>query len=340
MKSRLLPFLAGILAMLLLLELVFRVLPVATATQSGYYQHPLIVSYPARHCFESSTGWDLKNAQRNCTNNIGFLAERDFVAGEDAVGLIGDSYVEASMLPAGLRLAAILERRLKGRPVYAFGGPGSNLLDYAERAIFASEKFGITTFVFVLERGDIKQGLCGSGHVHGVCIDAATGLIRSETLADAGALKRVVRKSALAQYMVSQLKIDFSKLKPAGFGMPPAQPLNSGTGISNARQAAVVDVFFRRISNIQNAKFIFVVDADRGRLLEAGFADRNDVAEQIRQGAIGPATVIDTASSFKSYLLSTGRILDVGPYDRHWNSDAIAIVAELVGKALLAQKDK
>lgn len=340
MKTRLFPFLAGVLAMLLGLEMAFRILPVATATQSGYYEHPLILSYPAKHCFISSTGWDLKNAQRNCANNIGFLAGRDFMPDSNAIGLIGDSYVEASMLPLGQRPAAMLEQRLDGRPVYAFGGPGSNLLDYAERAKFAAEKFGIRTFVFILERGDIKQALCGSGHIHGVCVEAATGQIRTETQAQPGTLKRLLRHSALAQYLVSQLKIDVSTLKPAAWNAPAVAKSSPEDGISEARQNATVDAFFRQISNIQNGRFVFVVDPDRAHLLEAGAGERNDVAERIRQAGNGRVTVVDPGNAFKEHIVRTGRSLDVGPYDRHWNAEAIGIVAELTGRALLAPEHK
>lgn len=340
MKTRLIPFLAGMLAVLLVLEIAFRILPVATATKSGYYEHPLIVSYPAGHCFISSTGWDLKNPQRNCANNTGFLAGRDFQPDKNAIGLIGDSYVEASMLPVVQRLAARLENQLEGRLVYAFGGPGSNLLDYAERARFAAEKFGIRTFVFILERGDIKQAQCGSGHVHGVCIDAATGKNRTETLAEAGKLKRLLRESALAQYLVSQLKIDVSKLKPPGGNAPAAVASPTQAGISAERQNATVASFFEQISNIENGRFVFVVDPDRGRLMEESVAERNEVAERIRQAGNGRITVIDPGLAFKDHLARTGRSLDVGPYDRHWNAEAIGIVAELASKALIAQEPK
>lgn len=340
MKTRLLSFLAGVFAVLLVLEIAFQILPVATATRSGYYQHPLILSYPAGHCFISSTSWDLKNAQRNCANNIGFLAGRDFLPDRNAIGLIGDSYVEASMLPVGQRLAAMLENKLAGRPVYAFGGPGSNLLDYAERAKLAAEKFGIRTFVFILERGDIKQAQCGSGHIHGVCVDGATGQIRTETQPQPGALKRILRHSALAQYLVSQLKIDMSKLKPSAWSTPAVANVSLAAGISDELQNATVNAFFSQISKIQNSRLVFVVDPDRGHLLEVGVGERNDVAERIQQAGAGRVTVIDPGNAFKEHLVRTGRLLDVGPYDRHWNAEAIGIVAELAGKALLAPEHK
>jgi len=337
MKKRLLPFLVGLFAVLVLLEIVLRVLPVATATQGGYYEHPLILSYPARHCFVASTGWDLKAPQHICANNLGFVSDHDFVANPTAVGLIGDSYVEANMLSAKKRIGAVLERQLEGRPVYAFGGPGSNLLDYAVRAEFAAEKFGIRTFVFILERNDVKQVLCGSGHVHGVCMDANSGQIKTVTQAPPGLLKRILRESALAQYLVSQLKIDLTKpFWNRGATASPA--VGNAPALSVLQQKATVDFFFRQILTIDGGRFIFVVDPDRAHLLDPAEGDHGTLLQMMHDAANQNAVVIDPSQEFRKYLVDTHRILAVGPYDLHWNGDAVEIVAKLAGDALVRNK--
>jgi hypothetical protein len=338
MKTRLLPFLAGVLTVVLLLELAFRVLPVATATQGGYYEHPLILSYPARHCFIASTGWDLKGPQRICANNAGFVADHDFVADPMAVGVVGDSYVEANMLPAEKRIGAALERQLEGRTVYTFGGPGSNLLDYAVRAKYAAEKFGIRTFVFVLERNDVKQVMCGSGHVHGACMDADSGQIKTATQAPPGLLKRVIRESALAQYLVSQLKIDLSKPLWKR-GTKASATTGNGPELSTSQKKATVDYFFQQILTIEDGRFVFVVDPDRAHLLDHVGSDRGKLLDMMRDAGNQHAVVIDPSEEFRKYLVDTHKILAVGPYDPHWNGDAVEIVAKLAGNAL-AGKDR
>ncbi|HYM35277.1 MAG TPA: hypothetical protein VET48_07760, partial [Steroidobacteraceae bacterium] len=200
--------LGGIAATLAALELFLRFLPVSTSTATGYYIDPMILTYPAHHKFIVSTGWDLKNAQTHVTNNYGFVADHDFGSNENAVALIGDSFVEASMLASDERLAPQLESRLTGRPVYALGGPGSSLLDYAERIRFASSKFGVHDFVLLLEYGDVGQALCGSGNIHAQCLDANTLAPTIERRPAAGILKQVFRNVALTQYLFSQLKLD------------------------------------------------------------------------------------------------------------------------------------
>jgi len=335
MKKPLLLFGTGIIAMMLLLEVVFRLLPVSTATRSGYYIHPAILTYPAHHCFTAATGWDLKNAQKNCTNNLGFLADRDFVLDPQAIALIGDSFVEANMLPAPERLAAQLEIRLKGRPVYALGGPGSSLLDYAERAKFAAEKLGTRTFVFVLERGDVKQAICGSGNIHGLCIDAKTLLLRVETQPPPNDVKRLIRRSALAQYVFSQLKFDISKILPK-----PSQPRGGSNdmqldGLSVSPPVSkIIKYFFKEISAIENAQFLFLIDADRTHVSDTSTNESGDLKLLKAEANAMHAIFIDPTAVFRSLFNDSGMILEVGPYDHHWNGNTVQILADLISKRL------
>src|SRR5882672_9601140 len=181
MRHALIFTLLGCLAALLALELLFRLLPTSTATRTGYHIDPLIITYAPHHEFTLSSGWSLSNAHRYRANNFGFLTSREFVPDPSAVALIGDSFVEASSLAEDERLGAQLERELSGRPVYTMGSPGSSLLDYAERMRFAHDRFGIVDFVLLVERGDVRQALCGSNNIQGPCLDPRTLAPRIET---------------------------------------------------------------------------------------------------------------------------------------------------------------
>ena len=166
--------LLGVTIAVVALEIVFRLLPVSSSSASGYYIDANILTYPAGQRFTTATGWNLKNPQHHKANNYGFVGDHDFSRNPKALALIGDSFVEASMLAPDERLAAQLESQLPGRIVFAMGGPGSSLLDYAERLRFASQEFGTRDFVLLLEYGDVGQALCGSGNVHAACLDRET----------------------------------------------------------------------------------------------------------------------------------------------------------------------
>lgn len=324
----------GLVAMLLLLELVFRLLPVSTATRSGYYIHPLILTYPAHHCFTAATGWDLKNTQHNCANNFGFLADRDFAYDPKAIALIGDSFVEANMLPAKERLGAQLESRLAGRPVYALGGAGSSLLDYAERAKFAAKMFGSRTFVFILSRADVREAICSSGNIHGPCIDAKTLSARVETQPAPSIFKRVIRESALAQYLFSQLKLDISRI--LGRFRQPEPAASTGVALSLPSSAShqVIAEFFKRLSSIENGRFLFLIDPDRAHLSATSVTDGDDLQSLTKAAHAINARVIDPTSSFREFVSRSGRALEIGPYDKHWNKNAVQILSGIIAQEL------
>ena len=345
---------AGIAAFVLGCELLCRLLPVSSSTETGYYIDPQILTYPPRHHWTASRGWDLRNPQRLQSNNFGFVAERDFVRDENAVALIGDSFVEAGMLDADKRPAVQLERALGSRrPVYAMGGPGSALLDYAERIRFANQNFGVRDFVVLMERGDVMQSLCSSGNVHAPCLDRKTLDPRVEHQPPPGFAKRVFRQSALAQYVFSQLELAPSRLWPqaiaqsrpgggslddiAGGATIPDRAKNPGGIIPRPEIDAVTRLFFARIAPYARGRLIIVVDSQRALLRQGAIpvdASRDRFIELARAHG---ADVVDTQPLFVEHHLHSRLRLDVGPYDAHFNALGAAIVMQAAAESLRRQ---
>lgn len=344
---------AGLVLLLLACELLFRLLPVSTATMTGYYIDAAIVTYPAGHHWTVSTGWDLRNAHRLAANNLGFVADGDFVPDKDAIGLVGDSYVEASMLDDVDRPAKQLARALGGRrAVYAFGGPGSALLDYAERIRYASRRLGLRDFVVMMEAGDVRQSLCGSGNVHSPCLDRETLQPRNEPLPDPSLAKRLLRHSALAQYIVGQLKVSLSRLPgqlfPAGgAGHVTAGPATLIAGDETPQQAArrvamvqaVAHAFFDRIAPYAVGRLVLVIDGRRGldnlRSESAALAPlmRERDAFMVIARERG-ATVIDAEPLYLGHWQVSGRALAVGPYDGHLNREGVGLLMRATAEAM------
>jgi len=331
----------GMLLVLIALEMLFRLLPTSTATRTGYYIDPDIWTYPPGHAFRTSFGWDLERAQRHRANNVGFMADRDFVADAHAIALIGDSYVESSMLGPSERIAAQLERRLRGSPVYAMGGPGSSLLDYAERVRFATERFGTKTFVIVVERGDVTQALCGSGNVHARCLDPATLEPRLQRIAsDRRLLTNILRESALAQYVFSQLRFSVaSLLTRATAGFMPRTTLPAPTKPDPVKQGrsidAVVQTFLDRLEPYRAARFVLILGCNLESLRTRPSLPPDLAMVRLADAARAwGATVLETEPLFRAHLESGGLSLAVSPRDAHWNSLAIGIVTEATAEAL------
>lgn len=323
----------GMLLVLLAVEGAMRLLPVSTATLSGYHFHPDIVTYPAHHRFIMATGWDLQRVQRHRSNNFGFLSRHEFEPDPNAVALIGDSFVEANMLPASERLDSLLEIRLRTRRVYALGGPGSSLLDYAERVRFAARRFAIKDFVLVIEQGDVKQTLCGSGNVHGPCLDPDDLRPRIERLPEADAGKRLLRHSAFAQYLVSQLQVNpgrsLKRIDPRQWLGPSKRSERSSAAQATTveRDVRIVAAFLAHLPRSNGERYVLVFDSPLRQRSDNASHSASTVMfiAQARQAGL---RVLDTAPIFRAQLDKSNLALHVDPRDTHWNGLANGVVAQ------------
>jgi hypothetical protein len=328
-------------------------LPVSTATLTGYYIHPNILTSPPHHQWVMSTGWDLRDAQPMRANNYGFAATRDFQPGQQAIGLVGDSYVEASMLAWTERPAAQLELALGGqRPVYALGGPGSSLLDYAERIRWAYDVLGIREFVVLMESTDASQVMCDSGNVHAHCLepDGLAPVIRHRP--PSGPIKDLVRRSALAQYLVSQLKLTPARLLSPEFwksGGPHThdskmalhrQNMSAEDSSIPARQVAVIDAavdeFQRAVGNLSGLQLVFVIDMNR-RNLEVGRQDPDQsfrVEQRLRAAGY---SIVRGEPYYREHLSRSSLRLDMGPHDAHLNATGVKLLMTAASELLRGQ---
>lgn len=323
-------------------ELVFRALPVSTATKTGFYLDPAIRSYPPNHVWTAATGWDLRNTQRLIANNVGFVSEHDFVPDARAVALIGDSFVESSMLEARDRLGPQLERAIgPGRPVYSMGSPGTSLLDYAERVRFAQRNWGVHTFVLLVETGDLAQALCGSGNIDGPCLDPKTLSLRQEHHPPANWVKQAARHSALAQYVLSQLKFDALRLwrqavqqsQPAqGHKVGKASPATKApVAAADIRMVeAVTRHFFDRVGSDLAPRLVLVLDGERGSQARPRAERQRFIDLALAAGA----QVVDADPIFLEHSVRSGLKLEVGPYDRHLNALGLSLIAAPVAARL------
>ncbi|MDL5031012.1 hypothetical protein QRD43_03755 [Pelomonas sp. APW6] len=334
--------LPGMLALLAALELTLQALPVSDATMKDYHLDPMVLSYPAGHGWTTSIGWDLRHPQRHQANNAGFLAKHDFTPDAQAVALIGDSLVEASALPAADRPDAQLERALAGPAVYGLGAPGSSLLDHVERLRLAHDRYGIRRFVILLENGDVAQGLCGSGNVQGPCLDRQDLTPRTEQQPPAGAVKRLLRHSALLNYLLGQLKLSGPRLwqqavkqarpdmsPPAALAAPRAEPPWS------AAEQAVTEAFLQRLRPYLADSRVLVAIESRHDALPAGgpahIARLEGFRARLQEAGI---EVLDLAPAFEDAWHRTRLPLEIGPYDHHFNALGVRTLADAIAAKL------
>jgi len=262
---------------------------------------------------------------------------------------VGDSFVEASMLDPEDRPGAQLERALGARPVFAAGSPGTALLDYAERIRFLHERLQVQDFVILMERNDVLQSLCGSGNIHGPCLDSKTLKPRVETLPSPSTSKRLLRNSALAQYLVSQLAFDPKTLWDRAFPASPHALQNVTESRKTEAKAnpnplkpdtltpavdAVTRAFFERVKPHVGGRLVIVLDCNRTALY-AG-KDTSDPARSrfMALARAAGAIVIDTEPLVRAHLARSALKLDVGPYDAHLNQLGVELYTQAAAAVL------
>ena len=336
--------LTAALAPLACAELALRLLPVyeGTSRLPVNDRHPIARLEPDRE-FTWSRGWDFPVVNTVRVNNAGFVSDADYEP--DAPGpllaVIGDSFVEAAMLPyrrtcAG-RLATVLE---PGARVYAFGLSGAALGQYLAWARYARDAFGPDGLVVIVVENDYDQSLIEYGDWPGMhyFADRGDGRLVLERVDFAPSLAyRLARRSALARYLAHHLKVRrsipevYSRItgRPARsrrFSL--RSPASAAPGRVSASKRAV-DAFLDLLleySGLDPDRIVFVVDGIRPDLYDHERLDgaRGSFVDVMNRYFLASADrkgyeVIDLQPRFTAHYREHGQRFE-WPRDPHWNT--------------------
>ena len=162
-RKSLLLLIGSTLLWLAIAEGICQLLPVHTGfeVQPVDAENPVIRFRPNRD-YLYSHGAFLTNVNRGHVNNYGFVNNLDYQPGEahPLLAVIGDSYIEAGMVPYPLTLQGRLAAEQNGeRRVYSFGASGASLLDYLYYAIYTRQRFGAEWLVINVVGNDFDEML-------------------------------------------------------------------------------------------------------------------------------------------------------------------------------------
>src|SRR3954463_14189963 len=153
---------ASIVFCLLAAEAALRFLPVSTGLRSM----PVTAADPVLHFtpnrpFVNSLGWNMHNVVHGRVNNAGFVNDQDYVRdGPPLIAVIGDSFIEAQMVPYSESLQGRLAAALKDKfRVYSFAGSGAPLSEYLIWAGFAVKEYGARAVVINVVGNDFDESL-------------------------------------------------------------------------------------------------------------------------------------------------------------------------------------
>ena len=335
------------------LEVVLQFLPVNGASKrlAVNADHP-VLRYQPNRTFNWSTEWNFRQVNQVHVNNFGFVNTQDYdtASATPLLAVVGDSYVEAPMVPFeatyGGRLAAHLGTAAR---VYTFGISGAPLSQYLAYSDYARQTFKPQALVISVIGNDFDQSLARynqrEGH-HLFAPDAQGALQLTRVDYIPSASKQFLRNFALARYLVGNIQVE-RLLAQWRYGdtEETAAARYVGNTFAQADSARVtaskraVEAFFDELpgrSGLPPSQVLFVVDAMRPHIYEA---EHRALAEGsffdlMRRTFMAQATargygVIDMQQVFDARYQAEGQRFE-WPHDNHWNAYGHEVVYESI----------
>ena len=345
----------GFLGIFLLVEVMLRFLPVA--------RNPLVVPVTAREpvfryapnrSFVFSRDWDLHLVNHGWVNNAGMVNDQDYTLDGETplLAVIGDSYIEAMMVPYDATLQGRLAATLDGKVrVYSFGASGAPLSQYLVWSRHATRTYGAKWLIINVVGNDFDESHNAfKTDFPGFWIYApgADGDLRLRLFEfHVGRVRSFVKHSSFARYLFVNLHLkqvlskrrlaDVLEIGDTGGGVP-RYAGNTAADTGKARinaSIAAIEAFFRDLpdfSGLPPESILFTMDGPRypdEAIASAGtYFDRMRREFEARAEARG-YEVIDASSWFLTDFRERGRPFE-DPRDRHWNGTAHGVVAKAV----------
>jgi hypothetical protein len=348
---------------LLAAEVVLRFLPVATglASMPVNAANPVLRFQPNRP-FVNSLGWDFHTVVRGRVNNAGFVNDQDYVRdGPPLIAVIGDSFIEAQMVPYAETLQGRLAAALAGKfRVYSFAASGAPLSQYLVYAGYAVREYGAQAVVINVVGNDYDESLAAYKFGPGYWLYApdASGALRLR-LSDhqPGTMTSIARHSALVRYVFINLRL----LEVAGwlretgaalFATPAkAAPRYAGNTDASVDPKRVkdsldaLDAFFRDVPErvgLPPDRVLFTLDGFRSAdAAQAGAGTYFDLMRGafMQKAAAHGYEVIDLDTRFIPRNTRTGERFEFAD-DAHWNGVGHGVAAEAVLESKLLARLK
>ncbi len=347
----------SLLFSLLMIEIALRFLPVCSSLEKlPVDQHNPILRFPSNQNFVYAKGWDFGILNHGRFNNYGFVNNQTYQSNPEdlLLAVIGDSYVEALMVPYEQTLQARLAERYKEKgKVYSFGISGAQLAQYVAMGEYVWQEFHPQGLVFVIIGNDFDESLvkvrAGLHLFEKHSQDQSLRLIRTDY--QPTGLEKILKHSAIARYLWSTVGIGNLSRLPQWFAR--SEVMYVGNTSSEAAEERVrdsrmvIDAFFLELSRrigLEPSRIQFLVDGMRPQLYspEDLATTRESYFDLMRQYFIETATsrgyeVIDLQPAFIARHQEDKARFEF-PTDGHWNGLGHQVAADAVFASSLANR--
>jgi hypothetical protein len=340
-------------------EVVLRFLPVCSA----WLAMPVTAESPVFHYmpnrdFVYSKNWDMKLVNYAHINNAGFFNDQNYQENDKTplLAVIGDSYIEATMVPYAATLHGRLATGLEGRVrVYSFGASSAPLSQYLVWAHHAVRDLGAKALVINVIGNDFDESLAAYSNRLGfwLYMTDADGDLRLRLFEyRPGPVRDLLAMSALARYSILNLNLreHLSDLRALLLGSPAnATPRYAGNTLADTNPArvsasmAAIDAFLRDLADfvgLSPDRVTFTMDGFR--YPEAAVQGANTYFDIMRRAfrtkaeALG-YEVIDLDPLFLARHRRTGERFEYSS-DSHWSPTGHEVAYQAVmSSRLLAQ---
>lgn len=353
----------SLVASLGIAEIVLRFLPVTdsmlvvpvTANNSVYH-------YTPDRPFVFSRGWDLAMVNHGRVNNDGWVNNQGYRKDvlTPLLGIIGDSYIEALMVPYAETVQGRLAKALDGTlRVYSFAASGAPLSQYLVWAAYAVREYKAKTLIINVVGNDFDESHAAYNPFPGfwIYVPDKDGQLHLQLFEfHASQIRSLLKNSALARYLflnmhIKQALSNWNWLRAFVFGQEQPNDWsryvgNTAVSVDAARidaSLAVIDAFFRdlpKLVGLPPDRITFTMDGfrypDAAAKGVGTYFDRMRRAFRERAETEG-YEVIDLDPLFFSHFRQHGGRFEY-PSDNHWNPTAHAIVADAVMSSKLMNR--
>jgi hypothetical protein len=344
---------------LAMLEIALRFMPVA---QAPPVQPPTadnsIQRYAPNASYTWSLGWNFYVVTHGRTNAQGFNAtfNYDAAATTPLVALVGDSFIEALQVSFAESLTGRLQAAMGNRGrAYAFAQSGAPLSQYVAYVQHASTVYHPQKIIVTVVGNDFDESVYNhrlrEGIYHLYPRSDGDFDLKLTPPPMPGLIERILRHSALALYLVRNVKIanvaDWFKPSPAKQGERTDEYVGQTLAAADPERVAegerVISWFLAALpqaSSLAPRDIIIVIDGMRPELYHtpALAAAQRSYFGQMRAKLVSEAKtlgfqIIDMETVFRAAYAADHLPFEF-PTDGHWNSHGHAVVAAAVLQAL------
>ncbi len=308
--KKLIPLISGSALVIILLELLFRALPVKQVHQFAENDISQPVLRSQGTSFVEPIDWKFSNAISRKINNYGFVDDRDYAPNSQPIAVIGDSYIQSAMLPYQDTLHGRLTKNFNSAiPVYSFGIPMYSLASYIGTAEYATKEFKPRAFVFLITKGDLTESL--QPQKGSYFLDEPTEKLKFQP-SEINSINTLFYRSSLVRYVYTQIKFDPKDIIKNSFNISRPQ-----RQISQDKYREIADQLLNSLNqrtSVNQHNTIFIIDSDRDAIYNGNpYPDQTELltfkAVAIQHGY----RVLDTQDFFQADYQQHRKKLDFYP---------------------------